>query len=124
MFRNFAVPHTDLPSLVIRNKTLLPVVQGGMGVGVSAHRLAGTVAGLGGLGTISSVDLRRHHADLMAQTGRSRDKAAINAANLVALDREVRTFSDAEVADLADLAALTMRELDLRLLGRRVLFDR
>ncbi|MFL6715490.1 MAG: NAD(P)H-dependent flavin oxidoreductase [Burkholderiaceae bacterium] len=61
-----------------------------MGVGISAHRLAGTVAGLGGLGTISSVDLRRHHADLMAQTGRSRDKAAIDAANLVALDREVR----------------------------------
>jgi hypothetical protein len=43
---------------------------------------------------------------------------------IAALDREVRTFSDAEVADLADLAALTMRELDLRLLGRRVLFDR
>ncbi|HEX8883329.1 MAG TPA: nitronate monooxygenase, partial [Noviherbaspirillum sp.] len=61
-----------------------------MGVGISAHRLAGTVAGLGGLGTISSVDLRRHHADLMAQTGRSRDKAAIDAANLVALDREIR----------------------------------
>jgi len=81
---------TDLPSLVIRNKTLLPVVQGGMGVGISAHRLAGAVAGLGGLGTISSVDLRRHHADLMAQTGRSRDKAAIDAANLVALDREIR----------------------------------
>jgi nitronate monooxygenase len=84
------VPHTDLPSLVIRNKTLLPVVQGGMGVGISAHRLAGTVAGLGGLGTISSVDLRRHHADLMAQTGCSRDKSAIDAANLVGLDREIR----------------------------------
>lgn len=79
-----------LPCLVIRNRTLLPVVQGGMGVGVSAHRLAGTVAGLGGLGTISSVDLRRHHADLMEATGRSRDKHAINAANLLALDREVR----------------------------------
>lgn len=84
------MPHTDLPSLVIRNKSLLPVVQGGMGVGVSAHRLAGAVAALGALGTISSVDLRRHHADLMAQTGRSRDKAAIDAANLVALDREIR----------------------------------
>ena len=35
-----------------------PIVQGGMGVGVSAHRLAGTVAALGGVGTISSVDLR------------------------------------------------------------------
>jgi nitronate monooxygenase len=81
---------TGLPTLTIKNKALLPIVQGGMGVGVSAHRLAGTVASLGAMGTISSVDLRRHHADLMAQTGRSRDKAAINAANLVALDREVR----------------------------------
>ena len=43
---------------------------------------------------------------------------------LVAVDRRVRTFTDEEVADLADLAAVTMRELDLRLLGRRVLFDR
>lgn len=62
-----------------------------MGVGISAHRLAGTVAGCGAVGTISSVDLRRHHADLMEQTGRSRDKDAINAANLVALDREIRS---------------------------------
>ena len=61
-----------------------------MGVGVSAHRLAGTVAGEGGVGTLSSVDLRRHHPDLMQATGRSRDKAAIDAANLVALDREIR----------------------------------
>ena len=85
---------TALHTLTIRNKTLLPIVQGGMGVGVSAHRLAGTVASLGAMGTISSVDLRRHHPDLMAQTGRTRnkagDKAAINAANLVALDREIR----------------------------------
>ncbi len=81
---------TDLPKLIIRNKPLLPIVQGGMGVGISAHRLAGNVAHLGGMGTISSVDLRRHHPDLMAQTGDSRDKEAINAANLVALDREIR----------------------------------
>ncbi|MBW8892461.1 MAG: nitronate monooxygenase, partial [Burkholderiales bacterium] len=46
----------------------LPVIQGGMGVGVSAGRLAGTVAGLGGMGTISAVDLRRLHPDLMART--------------------------------------------------------
>jgi nitronate monooxygenase len=61
-----------------------------MGVGVSAHRLAGSVAALGAVGTISSVDLRRHHPDLMAQTGKSRDKDLIDKANLVALDREVR----------------------------------
>ena len=76
--------------LRIKGKSLLPIVQGGMGVGVSAHRLAGTVASLGALGTISSVDLRRHHPDLMAKTGRSRDRALIDTINLEALGREVR----------------------------------
>ncbi|MGL4662996.1 MAG: NAD(P)H-dependent flavin oxidoreductase [Culicoidibacterales bacterium] len=33
----------------------LPVVQGGMGIGISWDRLAGTVSNLGGLGTISAV---------------------------------------------------------------------
>lgn len=80
---------TAFARLMLKGKSLLPIVQGGMGVGVSAHRLAGTVAGLGALGTISSVDLRRHHKDLMAQTGKSRDKATIDAANLLALNREI-----------------------------------
>ena len=84
------LPLTDLPPLRIKGRALLPLVQGGMGVGVSAHRLAGSVARLGAVGTIASVDLRRHHPDLMARTGAVRDKAAIEAANLEALDREVR----------------------------------
>lgn len=84
-----------LQPLRIRQHTLLPIVQGGMGVGVSASGLASAVARLGGMGTISSVDLRRHHPDLMAQTGHL-DKepdarAQIDAANLVALDREIRS---------------------------------
>jgi nitronate monooxygenase len=78
-----------LPNWRLRGKELLPVVQGGMGVGVSAHRLAGSVASQGAMGTIASVDLRRHHADLMADE-RRRDKASIDEANLVALDREIR----------------------------------
>ncbi len=61
-----------------------------MGVGVSAHRLAGSVAATGAVGTLSSVDLRRHHEDLMAATGKCRDKGEIDRANLVALDREVK----------------------------------
>jgi nitronate monooxygenase len=83
------VLQSALERLKLKGKSLLPIVQGGMGVGVSAHRLAGTVASLGAVGTISSVDLRRHHPDLMLQTGRSRNKALIDAVNLVALDREV-----------------------------------
>jgi nitronate monooxygenase len=79
----------DLPALVVRDRELLPIVQGGMGVGVSAHRLAGTVAAHGGMGTIASVDLRRHHADLMERSAHA-DKATVDEANLVALDRETR----------------------------------
>ena len=74
-------------------RSLLPVVQGGMGVGISAGGLAGTVAGLGGVGTISSVDLRRHHPDLMARTAdvarKPDSKARVDAANLEALGREI-----------------------------------
>jgi nitronate monooxygenase len=90
---------SGLKPLCLRGRTLLPIVQGGMGVGVSAHKLAGSVAAVGGVGTLSSVDLRRHHADLMERTqglaakageqAQAQAKAAIDAANLEALDREV-----------------------------------
>ena len=81
---------SPLPRLQIRGRSLVPIVQGGMGVGVSAHRLAGAVAQTGAVGTLSAVDLRRHHSDLMEETGKSRDKALIDRANLIALDREVK----------------------------------
>lgn len=89
---------SGLAPLSLGGRSLLPIVQGGMGVGISAHRLAGTVASLGALGTISSVDLRRLHPDLMERThnlpigtawATAAAKAAINEANLVALDREI-----------------------------------
>lgn len=88
---------SGLGALRLRGRALLPIVQGGMGVGVSAHQLAGSVAALGGVGTISSVDLRRHHPDLMERTqglasrvGQDADtKAQIDAANLEAIEREI-----------------------------------
>ena len=80
--------------LELNNKLLLPIVQGGMGVGVSASRLAGTTARFGAMGTISSVDLRRLHADLWEQTKHLEKepnaRALIDRANLVALDREIK----------------------------------
>ncbi|MGE5028068.1 MAG: nitronate monooxygenase, partial [Betaproteobacteria bacterium] len=60
--------HTDLPLLKLKGKELLPIVQGGMGVGISAHKLAGAVAKEGAVGTIASIDLRRLHPDLMTQS--------------------------------------------------------
>lgn len=86
-------PAPALRPLVLGGRELLPIVQGGMGVGVSAHRLAGAVAAEGAVGTISSVDLRRLHPDLMARTAAlgvgPEAKAPIDAANLEALGREI-----------------------------------
>lgn len=77
------------PPLKIRGRTLLPVVQGGMGVGISAHRLAGSVAREGAVGTIASIDLRHHHADLVEQCGKRPDRETLEQANLTALRREI-----------------------------------
>jgi len=85
---------SGLRALALAGRRLLPILQGGMGVGVSAHRLAGSVAALGAVGTLSSVDLRRHHPDLMERTRGlgvgAAAKAAIDTANLEALSREIR----------------------------------
>ena len=78
------------PSLRIRGREVLPIVQGGMGIGVSGHRLAGAVAGQGAVGTIASVDLRRSYPDIMQRLRKCRDPAVHAAANVEALDREVR----------------------------------
>lgn len=78
----------------LAGRDLLPVVQGGMGVGVSAGGLAGTVARFGAMGTVSAVDLRRLHPDLMEATGHLTKEAdareRIDAANRDALNREIR----------------------------------
>jgi nitronate monooxygenase len=83
-----------LRPLQLAGRQLLPVVQGGMGVGVSASGLAGAVARLGAIGTVSAVDLRRRHPDLMEQTGHldkeTNARVLIDAANLLALDREIQ----------------------------------
>lgn len=85
---------SGLQALKLKGRTLLPIVQGGMGVGVSAHQLAGSVAAQGAMGTLSSIDLRRHHPDLMDRTralGAGPEvKAQIDQANLEALEREVK----------------------------------
>ena len=85
---------TPLAQWRLRGRSLLPIVQGGMGIGVSAHRLAGSVAACGAMGTISSVELRQHHPDLLQSSRGVRDKAALDRLNLIALDREVRAALD------------------------------
>jgi nitronate monooxygenase len=80
--------HSFAP-LQIRGRWLLPVVQGGMGVGISAHRLAGSVAREGAVGTIASIDLRHHHADLMERCRENPSHETLTHANLTALAREI-----------------------------------
>lgn len=76
--------------LRLAGRDILPVFQGGMGVGISAHKLAGSVAREGAMGTIASIDLRHHHPDLVEQTENCKDREIVDQANHVALDREIR----------------------------------
>ena len=107
---DLARARAGLRALSLAGRELLPIVQGGMGVGVSAHRLAGAVAAQGGVGTISSVDLRRHHPDLMARSEglpeNETKKAVIQAANQEALAREIQAAR--EIAKGAGLVAVNV----------------
>ena len=88
---------SGLHTMLLGGRELLPIVQGGMGIGVSSHSLAGTVAAMGGVGTLSAVDARRHHPDLMARTeglssriGQDEDtRRQVDAANREAVAREI-----------------------------------
>lgn len=82
----------------LHDKELIPIVQGGMGVGVSAGGLAGAVARVGAVGTVSSVDLRRLHPDLMEKTAHAANqpngRELLDQTNLEALDREIKKAQD------------------------------
>ena len=82
-----------------------------MGIGISAHRLAGAVAREGAVGTIASIDLRVHHPDLMARSHHSKDRALIDECNIEALDREIRLAR--EMAPDGFLAVNVMKAVGL-----------
>ena len=44
-------------------KALIPVIQGGMGIGISLGRLAGSVAKAGGVGIISAAQIGYREPD-------------------------------------------------------------
>lgn len=100
-----------LRPLLLKGRRLLPIVQGGMGVGVSAHRLASAVARENAVGTIASVDLRHHHPDLMEQCKDVRDRTVLDRLNLIALDREIRKARDAS-AGRGAIAVNVMKAVD------------
>lgn len=65
--------------------TKLPLIQGGMGVGVSLSRLAGAVARAGGIGIISTAQIGFREADFQKDT---------KAANLRAMVAELKKARD------------------------------
>lgn len=77
--------------LIIRGQHLIPIVQGGMGVGVSASKLASAVARENGVGTIASVDLRHLHPDLLEQSKQHPTEEKYDKLNRIALDREIKS---------------------------------
>ena len=72
-----AFPSLQLGDLVIRK----PIVQGGMGVGISMHRLASAVANEGGVGVIAGAMIGMRESDI-----------AVNpqGANIRAMQKEIR----------------------------------
>ena len=76
--------------LTIRGRSLIPIVQGGMGVGISASSLSSAVARENGIGTIASVDLRHLHPDLLAQSKENPTQEKYDTLNRMALDREIQ----------------------------------
>ena len=75
-----------LSQIKIANKiTRVPIIQGGMGVGVSLSSLASAVANAGGIGVISGVQIGYREADFDRNT---------QEANLRALAKEIRKARD------------------------------
>lgn len=65
-----------LPPLVIGDlKADIPIVQGGMGVGISRSKLAGAVASYGGVGIISSVQIGFDEPDFLTNTIEANERA-------------------------------------------------
>jgi nitronate monooxygenase len=66
-----------LPTAKIRNTVLqLPIIQGGMGIGISNYRLAGHVGKEGGLGVLSSAGLDRIVGERHGRRFKAREAAA------------------------------------------------
>ncbi|ULJ61322.1 NAD(P)H-dependent flavin oxidoreductase [Wielerella bovis] len=86
--------HIPFSALTIRNKKLIPIVQGGMGVGISASSLSSAVARENGIGTIASVDLRHLHEDLLAESKINPTEEKYTRLNLIALDREIQAAKE------------------------------
>ena len=67
----------SLPKLRVGNKfASTPIIQGGMGIGLSGYKLAGTVAKEGGVGVLSSAALDRQVSARLGKKLRTREATA------------------------------------------------
>lgn len=101
-----------LPSLTIKGMRIpMPIIQGGMGVGVSLSRLAGAVAHAGGLGVLSSAGLDRLVGRRLGRTMdtyeavREEVAAATSAGGFVAINIMVALQRDYEASVRAAIDA-------------------
>lgn len=76
----------------------LPLIQGGMGVGVSLSRLAGAVARAGGIGIISTAQIGFREADFQ------KDTKAANLRAMVAELKKPATLLQMQTANARDLS--------------------
>lgn len=82
---------SPLAPLTIRNRRLdVPVVQGGMGVGISRFRLAGSVAAAGGMGTLAAQGLGASTTLPGASIEVASNKKHIDPHGLAAITRETQ----------------------------------
>lgn len=82
-----------------------PIIQGGMGVGVSMHNLAGNVSKEGGIGVISAADIGYQEEDF---------KTNYKAANLRAIGKEIKLAREIAGDDkiIAMNVMVAMRQYD------------
>jgi len=81
----------DLPKLKIRHIEVdIPIIQGGMGVGISWERLAGSVAKEGAIGVVSAVGTGYRHPDLVKRDRFGRPVGSVNTHHPEALRRIIR----------------------------------
>ncbi len=81
----------NLPKLRIRHIEVdVPIIQGGMGVGLSWENLAGSVAAQGAIGVVSAVGTGYRHPDLVKRDRFGRPIGSLNAHSPEALKRIIR----------------------------------
>ncbi len=81
----------NLPKLKIRHIEVdIPIIQGGMGVGISWERLAGSVAATGAIGVVSAVGTGYRHPDLVKRDKFGRPVGSLNTHHPEALKRIIR----------------------------------